>query len=178
MRKQLLILLCLPLLFSSCKKEDEEPTNNTNSASIFGSWNVVSLVYDITEGVYTSGSYPNGSFTVTDITSGVENYALQNQQLTHEFSSNGLFTQIFNDDISNNQANTSYGSFVIVEDSIFFSSGQKGAISITGNTKLMALFHKDLSVDFVLFPPAARSFGAATGLQAHDLPLWIRIFQY
>ena len=156
MRKLLLILLCLPLLFSSCKKEDEEPTNNTNTnsaASIFGSWNVVSLVYDITEGVYTSGSYPNGSFTVTDITSGVENYALQNQQLTHEFSSNGLFTQIFNNDISNNQANTSYGSFVIVEDSIFFSSGQKGTISVIENTLLMDLFHIDLSAypDFESF---------------------------
>ena len=155
MKKLLLILLCLPLLFSSCKKEDEEPTNNTNtnSASIFGSWNVVSLVYDITEGVYTSGSYPNGSFTVTDITSGVENYALQNQQLTHEFSSNGLFTQIFNNDISNNQANTSYGSFVIVEDSIFFSSGQKGTISVIENTLLMDLFHIDLSAypDFESF---------------------------
>jgi len=153
MKKLLLILLCLPILFTTCKKEDEEPTNNTNSASIVGSWNVVSLAYDITEGVYTSGSYPNGSFTVTDITSGVENYALQNQQLTHKFSSDGLFTQIFNNDISNNQANTSYGSFVIVEDSIFFSSGQKGTISVTENTLLMDLFHIDLSAypDFQSF---------------------------
>ena len=155
MKKLLYTFLAVSITFSACKKEDEEPTNNTNtnSASIFGSWNVVSLVYDITEGVYTSGSYPNGSFTVTDITSGVENYALQNQQLTHEFSSDGLFTQIFNDDISNNQANTSYGSFVIVEDSIFFSSGQKGTISVTENTLLMDLFHIDLSAypDFQSF---------------------------
>ena len=57
------------------------------------------MMYDITEGVYTSGSYPNGSFTVTNITSGVANYALANAQLTHQFSSDGLFTQIYNDDI-------------------------------------------------------------------------------
>ena len=64
MKKLLYTFLAVSIIFSACKKEDEEPT-----ASIFGSWNVVSLVYDITEGVYTSGSYPNGSFTVTDITS-------------------------------------------------------------------------------------------------------------
>ena len=153
MKKLLLILLCLPLLFSSCKKEDEEPTNNTNSSPIIGSWNVVSMAYDITEGVYTSGSYPNGSFSITNIASGVENYALQNQQLTHKFSSDGLFTQIFNDNISNSQTNTSYGSFVIVEDSIFFSSGQKGTISVTENILLMDLFHIDLSAypDFQSF---------------------------
>jgi len=155
MKKLLYTFLAVSITFSACKKEDEEPTNNTNtnSASIVGSWNVVGMVYDITEGVYTSGSYPNGSFTVTEITSSVENYGLQNQQLTHEFSSDGLFTQIFNDDISNNQANTSYGSFVIVEDSIFFSSGQKGTISVTENTLLMDLFHIDLSAypDFQSF---------------------------
>lgn len=144
MKKLLYTFLAVSIIFSACKKEDEDPTNNS-SPSIVGSWNVVSMAHDITEGVYTSGSHPNGSFTVTDLTSSVENYALQNQQLTHKFSSDGFFTQIFNNDISNNQANTSYGSFVIVEDSIFFSSGQKGTISVTENTLLMNLFHIDLS---------------------------------
>ena len=102
------------------------------------------MVYDITEGVYTSGSYPNGSFTVTNLNSGVSNYALVNAQLTHQFSSDGLFTQIYNDNISNNEADTSYGSFVIVEDSIFLSSGQKGSILVTENTLLMDLFHINL----------------------------------
>jgi len=146
MKKLIYSLLAVSIIFTSCKKEDEAPTNNTisNASSIIGSWNVVSMVYDITEGVYTSGSYPNGSFTVTNLTSGVSNYALANAQLTHQFSSSGLFTQIYNNNISNNQADTTYGSFVIVEDSIFFSSGQKGSILVTENTLLMDLFHINL----------------------------------
>ena len=146
MKKLLYTLLTVSIIFSSCKKEDEGPTTNTssNTPSIIGSWNVVSMAYDITEGVYTSGSYPNGSFTVTNLTSGVSNYALENAKLTHQFSSDGLFTQIYNNDISNNQADTSYGSFVIVEDSIFLSSGQKGSILVTENTLLMDLFHINL----------------------------------
>ena len=58
MKKLLYTLLSLSIIFSSCKKEDKEPTNNTsaNEPSIIGSWNVVSMVYGITEGVYTSGS--------------------------------------------------------------------------------------------------------------------------
>ena len=143
MKKLLYSLLVVSIIFSSCKKEDEEPTSNTNTItpSIIGSWNVVSMAHDITEGFYTSGSYANGNFTVTNITTGVSNYELENAQLTHQFSSGGLFTQIYNNDISNNQADTSYGSFIILEDSIFLSSGQKGSILVTENTLLMDLFH-------------------------------------
>ena len=32
MKKILLILLCLPLLFTTCKKEDDEPTNKVEIA--------------------------------------------------------------------------------------------------------------------------------------------------
>ena len=41
MKKPLFILLCLPLLFSTCKKEDEvTPTNtgNNNTELIIGQW--------------------------------------------------------------------------------------------------------------------------------------------
>ena len=44
MKKLLLILLCLPLLFSTCKKEDEEPTNTGNTtATIIGEWNLKTI---------------------------------------------------------------------------------------------------------------------------------------
>jgi hypothetical protein len=166
MKKLLYTLLAVSIVFAACKKEDEavaptvingctdsNATNYNSTAtsndgsctySVIGTWNVVSMAYDITLGVYTSGSYPIGSYTVTNLTSGISNYALVNAQLTHQFSSDGIFTQIYNDDISNNQADTSYGSFVISEDSIFLSSGQKGSILVTENTLLMDLFHINL----------------------------------
>tara|TARA_B110000908_G_scaffold59011_1_gene71678 strand:- start:277 stop:789 length:513 start_codon:yes stop_codon:yes gene_type:complete len=43
MKKLLLILLCLPLLFSTCKKEEEDPVNtnsNNNLTSLIGKWNM------------------------------------------------------------------------------------------------------------------------------------------
>ncbi|MDC0204280.1 hypothetical protein OAJ65_00630 [Flavobacteriales bacterium] len=164
MKKILYPLLAVSIICAACKKEEDEviingcmnaiATNYNPNAinddgsctySIIGKWNVVTMIYDITEGFYTSGSYPNGSYTVTDVTSGVANYGLQNAKLTHEFSDNGFMTQIYNDDISNNQADTSGGPFVIIGDSIFLYGGQKGIISVTDNTLLMDLFHIDLS---------------------------------
>jgi len=51
MKKLLYLLICLPLIFSSCKKEDDSPnsgsngsTNNT-SASILGTWEIDTREY-------------------------------------------------------------------------------------------------------------------------------------
>ena len=158
MKKLIYTFLAVSFIFTACKKEegctdaiainynaDAEDDDGSCTYSVIGTWNVVTMIYDITEGVYTSGSYPNGNYTTTNITSSIANYGLENAKLTHEFSAAGLFTQIYNSDISNNQADTGYGSFHIISDSIFLSSGQKGIISVTGNTLLMDLFHIDLN---------------------------------
>ena len=158
MKKILYPLLAISIIFSACKKEqgctdaiatnynaDAEDDDGSCIYSIIGTWNVETMMYDITEGFYTSGSHPNGSYTTTNITSGIANYGLENAKLTHEFSDNGLMTQIYNADISNNQADTSDGAFVIEGDSIFISGGQKGIISVSENTLLMDLFHIDLN---------------------------------
>ena len=60
MKKLLLILLCLPLLFTACKKEDDSPNGNTNntSASIIGSWTVDSV--DLAAmGMIMLGAFPD-----------------------------------------------------------------------------------------------------------------------
>ena len=57
MKKLLLILFCLPLLFTTCKKEEED----NPSFSLVGNWNWVSLTSNGSEGYYTN--YPNGKVT-------------------------------------------------------------------------------------------------------------------
>jgi len=69
MKKLLYILICLPLIFSSCKKEDDSPnsgsTNNTSgSGSIVGSWDFTEY-HDIYDEGYYLGGYPNGTKITT-----------------------------------------------------------------------------------------------------------------
>ena len=61
MKKLLLILLCLPLIFTSCKKED---TDDNTSFSLIGSWDWVSGTSNGSEGYYTD--YPNGKVTTNN----------------------------------------------------------------------------------------------------------------
>ena len=58
MQKLLFILLCLPFIFTSCKKEE---TDDNTSFSLIGSWNWVSVTSNGSEGYYTD--YPNGKVT-------------------------------------------------------------------------------------------------------------------
>ena len=49
MKKLLYTLLAVSIIFSACKKEDEEPTNNNINITvqnIVGVWNINSLAYD------------------------------------------------------------------------------------------------------------------------------------
>ena len=73
MKKLLFILLCLPLIFSSCKKE-EEPTNNTNLPSILGSWKSFEWKILYNSGYWTS--FPNGQKVTTYNSSQIENFWL------------------------------------------------------------------------------------------------------
>ena len=107
MKKILCLLICLPLIFSSCKKEDDSPnsgsTNNT-SASIVGSWDFTEYHDIYTDGYYLGG-YPNGTKIITYsydeiLLPGDTSWGVQSVNWT--FSSDGYLTETFNDsDISN-----------------------------------------------------------------------------
>tara|TARA_B100001093_G_scaffold508406_1_gene570544 strand:+ start:2549 stop:3025 length:477 start_codon:yes stop_codon:yes gene_type:complete len=84
MKKLLIILLCLPLLFNSCKKDDDGVNENINntSPSIVGYWN--STEWNIVENQGYWTTYPNGQKVITHTQSQTNNFWLD---LT--FQSNG-----------------------------------------------------------------------------------------
>ena len=114
MKKILYILICLPLIFSSCKKEDDSPnsgssgsTNNT-SASIIGTWESTSSTQTSTSG-YLDPIQGTEIITSTETTS--TNYpTIDGAWSIWTFASNGDFTvaQYENDTLSNLSVDFSY----------------------------------------------------------------------
>ena len=102
MKKLLLILLCLPLLFSSCSKEDcncPTDTNNNNNSSepsslIVGLWDVIQYDWsdslDMVNGITTFSSFPGDS-----------NFWVQDGSLTLDFREDGLVYSAFFDGAGN-----------------------------------------------------------------------------
>ena len=100
MKKLLYLLICLPLIFSSCKKDDDSPV----PVSIVGSWDLTEYHTINTDGYYLGG-YPNGTKIITYsydeiLLPGDTSWGVQSVNWT--FSSDGYLTETFNDsDISN-----------------------------------------------------------------------------
>ena len=86
MKKLLLILLCLPLLFATCKKED---TDDNTSFSVIGTWDFVSVNLIATVGYYTN--YPAGKVitNTSDIISVPGDSILNLEYWTVEFKADG-----------------------------------------------------------------------------------------
>ena len=68
MKKLLLILLCVPLLFSNCNKDDDNPVNNNGTGNFLENqdgavWNVVDLTQSDIE---KFGFYNANSFLILD----------------------------------------------------------------------------------------------------------------
>ena len=82
MKRLLLILLCLPLLFTTCKKEDEEPTNNS-SPSIIGAWTINTLILESNTSSETLFPEDIGFATTLDFRTG---------GILYEHRSNGIDT--------------------------------------------------------------------------------------
>jgi len=93
MKKLLYILICLPLIFSSCKKEDDSPnsgsTNNT-SASIIGTWEIASVTSTSTQGYL----HPvQGTEVVTSTDNDSQNYPNDGMTFFWAFASDGTHTE-------------------------------------------------------------------------------------
>ena len=118
MKKLLYLLICISLIFSSCKKEDDSPhsnssstsTNNT-SASIVGSWDFTEYHSINSEGYYLDG-YPNGTKIITDyedeiLLPGDTSWNVQSVNWT--FSTDSYMTETFIDtDGDSDVSNRSY----------------------------------------------------------------------
>ena len=134
MKKLLLLLISIPLIFSSCEKEEENPSNNNNSntgtsGSIYGEWNVTSFVNIYTPTNGTSNEYnhtflPNEYIHVTFLNQPypdvpdynwfiVENGYYDNSMVwTVNIDSTGSYTKSNNDLIIEEQC----GSPIKIED--------------------------------------------------------------
>ncbi len=71
MKKLLIILLCLPLLFTTCKKEEDDLPE---TVSIIGYWNSFEWSIIQNEGYWTA--YPNGQKVITNTQSEINNFWL------------------------------------------------------------------------------------------------------
>jgi len=97
MKRLLLILLCLPLLFTTCKKEDEEPTNNS-LPSIIGAWTINTVILESD----TSSS----TFSPEDISF----------PSSLEFIAGGILYETFSNELDTNE-------WVIIADSLYVGDG-------------------------------------------------------
>jgi hypothetical protein len=141
MQKLLYLLICLPLIFSSCKKEDDSPnsgsTNNT-SASIVGSWDFTEY-HDIWYEGYYLGGYPNGTKITTYsydeiLLPGDTSWSVQSVNWT--FSTDGYVIETFNDTAISNMSYEQSGNTLIMDTNTIWSivtlSSSKLTINMIG----------------------------------------------
>jgi hypothetical protein len=145
MKKLLYLLICLPLIFSSCKKEDDSPnsgsTNNT-SASIVGSWDFTEY-HSINAQGYYLGGYPNGTKIITDsqdeiLLPGDTSWGVQSVNWT--FSTDSYMTETFIDtDGESEVSNMSYeksGNTLTVDTNTIWSIITLSSSKLTVNNSL------------------------------------------
>jgi len=122
MKKLLYILLAVSIIFSACKKEDEEPTNN-NSPSIIGAWTINTVVFesDTSSSIYSPDeiSFPSAL----------------------DFVSGGILYETFSNELDTNE-------WVIIADSLYIGDGGEDIIAkhqVTNtNLTLVAPFDENM----------------------------------
>ena len=140
MKKLLYLLICLPLIYSSCKKEDDSPSGSTNntSGSIVGSWDFTEYHDIYTDGYYLGG-YPNGTKIITYsydeiLLPGDTSWGVQSVNWT--FSSDGYLTETFNDSNISNMIYEKNGNTLTIDTNTIWSiitlSSSKLTINMIG----------------------------------------------
>ena len=104
MKKILYTLLAVSIIFSACKKEDEEPTNSVNNnTSIIGAWtiNTVVLESDTSSSIYSPDEigFPSAL----------------------DFVSGGILYETFSNELDTNE-------WVIIADSLYIGDGGEDGI--------------------------------------------------
>ena len=105
MKKILNTLLAVSIIFSACKKEDEEPTNSgNNNTSIIGAWtiNTVALESDTSSSIYSPDEigFPSAL----------------------DFVSGGILYETFSNELDTNE-------WVIIADSLYIGDGGEDIIA-------------------------------------------------
>ena len=154
MKKLLSLLICLPLIFSSCKKEDDSPnsssTTNT-SASIVGSWNFTEY-HDI----YTEGYYLGGTKIITDsydeiLLPGDTSWWIESATWT--FSSDGYLTETFNDTAISNMIYEKNGNTLTIDTNNIFSiiTLSSSKLTVNSTSEDTSTYYWDPNNDTVYF---------------------------
>ena len=97
MKKLLIILITIPLIFNSCKKEDDSPNSGSNntSGSILGTWEIENYTNTNTEG-YIDPVLGTEVVTNTEVSTGPGdvdeylNFRNDNTLLSHMYSNDTL----------------------------------------------------------------------------------------
>jgi len=154
MKKILYILICLPLIFSSCKKEDDSPnsgsTNNT-SASILGTWNLIQYATTSSEGYYTN--YPNGKVTTRD-TSEIMTFPHPDffESITWEFLNNQTMEELMTEYGEPDSVDTDYYTWTKNGNTLVLDSGL--ALTINNLTTSELSWTSDPGEDTLLYNPS------------------------
>ena len=104
MKKLLYTFLAVSIIFSACKKEDEEPTNNTNLPSIIGAWTLNTVILE--SDTNSSTFHPDDISFPTSI----------------EFIAGGILYENFSGNLDTNE-------WVIIADSLYIGDGGEDIIA-------------------------------------------------
>jgi len=123
MKKILIILITIPLIFNSCKKEDDSPNSGSNntSGSIIGTWKVENYTNTMSEG-YIDPVLGTEVVTNTEVSTGsvdVEEYQTftnDNTSLNYQYENDTLISELEFNYIKNGNEITIYnvGNFDII----------------------------------------------------------------